>query len=202
MAARDGMTNLILELRLMTETADNDETVDGVAYWTDEQLQSVLDRHSIEHTQVKIKPISKLLYQGTYEYRIYPFPDGIEWVERGSAVTSVFVVQDNTGVQEVYDTEYTVDYDAKRITFVADTGGDTFLFSFRAFDLNKAAAEIWFKKLSLRTTLVNWKTDNHTIYEDQEYQHCKDMYLHYAGKSGGFISRFVRTDERLWQWRR
>lgn len=200
MAARDGMLTIIQELRLLTETAENDETVDGVAYWTDEQLQSILDRSRTDYIQLVIRPISRLIAGGTYEYVTYPFPAGIEWVETGDT-DNVFIVQDTQGNIQNYAADYTVDFDAKIITFAVSTGGDSFYFTFRSYDINKAAADVWGKKLSLRTRLVNWKTDNHTIYEDQEYQHCLERYVFFSGLNGMRTGRMVRTDERANLWR-
>ncbi len=200
MAARDGMVNIILELRLLTETADNDETVDGVAYWTDNQLQSILDRYRTDYNQLVIRPISRLITGGYYEYVTYPFPENVEWVETGDT-DNVFIIQDTQGNIEQYASDYTVDFDARIITFAVSTEGDTFYFTFRSYDIDRAAADVWSKKLSLRTRLINWKTDNHTLAEDQEYQHCLERYLHFSNKGGMKVGRMVRTDERAWRWR-
>ena len=43
MSARAGMTHLIARLRAMTETAAGDYSVDGLSYWSDDQLQDALD---------------------------------------------------------------------------------------------------------------------------------------------------------------
>ena len=42
--AREGMAQLLLDLRRETYAGTADHTVAGVAYWTDDQLQAQLDR--------------------------------------------------------------------------------------------------------------------------------------------------------------
>ena len=76
--ARDGMATLIAELRRRTNAGTAEATVNGTAYWTDDQLQSVLDtRRSV----LKFLPIHAMpkASAGSYIYKEYPFPMGVDF---------------------------------------------------------------------------------------------------------------------------
>lgn len=202
MAVREGMTQLITALRRMTDTESDLEAEARGNYWSDEMLQDELDRHSVERTRVVLQPIPEVLVGNTLSYTQYAIPSTVgRWLERPTSLTidGNFRVQDATGAHVLYgsgEEEFTIDWAAMRVVFGKDREGHQFYATARAYDLNAAAAVIWLEKASKRTTLIDWRTDNHQFWEDQEYQHCMQMHRRYAGKSGMRLSRFARADAR------
>lgn len=202
MAVRSGMAELIAELRLMTDTATGSDTVNGVEYWTDQQLQDALDMHSVRHTRVQLQPEPELAVAGVYSIRTYAIPKSVgKWLERDS-VDNNFVVQAIDGTPVLVgdgDNDYQPDYNRRLIVFNTPTNRRTYYLTAYSYDLNKTAADIWLKKAGLRAALVQWKTDNHTIYEDQEYMHCMDKYREYASRGGGGLAKLIRVDEAYYR---
>jgi len=54
MAARTGMNDLITELRGMTNAGSADTTIAGTAYWSDNQLQAILDRNRFDQDRLQL----------------------------------------------------------------------------------------------------------------------------------------------------
>lgn len=208
MAVRDGMTELIAELRLMTDTGTTSDEVNEVDYWSDEQLQAILDQYSQRMTKIKLRPVMSFGTNGTTQTRFYNIPDILgRWFER-DASDGAFVVQRVDGTPVLVgatDDAYQPNYERREIVFNSDTLRKTFYLSAIAYDLNKAAADIWFKKAGLRASLITWRSDNHTLHEDQEYEHCMRKYIEYSSRGGLTLSRQIRVDEAYdggnnWRW--
>lgn len=200
MAVREGMAQLITALRRMTDTEPVAEAIPTGNYWSDEMLQDELDLHVAEHVRVTLQPIPQVLAGNVLSYTQYSIPSTVgRWLERPTALTvdGYFKVQDTTGLLVLHgssEEEFTVDWAVMRVVFGKNREGHRFYVTARAYDLNAAAAAIWLEKASKRTTLIDWRTDNHQFWQDQEYQHCMEMHKRYAGKSGMRLSRFARTD--------
>ena len=60
--ARTGMTNLIGELRTLAVAGTNDYSLGTTNYWTDDQLQTVLDRHQLTVVREELYPVEQ--YEG------------------------------------------------------------------------------------------------------------------------------------------
>lgn len=69
--ARVSMADLITVLRGLTNTTGNEYSIAGQPYWTDAQLQTVLDRHSTVVRHETLTPIPKVESGsiGYYEYQ-------------------------------------------------------------------------------------------------------------------------------------
>lgn len=202
MAVREGMAQLISALRRMTDTEPVAEAVPTGNYWSDEMLQDELDLHVVEFGRVTLQPIPTVLAGNQLAYMNYSIPTTVgRWLERPTDldVDGYFHVQDSLGVPVLYgagEEQYTVDWAVMRVVFGKDRDGHQFYLTARSYDLNSAAAAIWLEKAAKRTTLIDWRTDNHQFWQDQEYQHCMEMHRRYAGKSGMKLSRFARIDMR------
>lgn len=198
--ARSTMTELISQLRVMTEASASTETVNGVLYWTDDQLQSILDRHSTYWNRLALVPLRAVAAGNVAQYRIYPFPLEVgQWIERDGN-TLALSIQDSNGniiLVGAGDDDISIDYDKRQVVFNSDTSGQIYYMTATSYNLYAAAAEVWQTKASLRTSLIDWRSDNHSLKEDQEYQHCMEQYTLYSGKAAnGFqATRFVRVDE-------
>lgn len=190
MAARAGMANLILRLRSMCSAGTADYTVNGTAYWTDDQMQNYLDRY---RSTLKRLPLEaeEDYSNGAYTFTDYPIPAHLGNFEE-SGVSSGWALRDSAGVSAP---SYTVDYNAGRITFAADTTGITYYLDCRVYDLNRAAADVWEEKAAVVASNVNWQSDNHRIDAGSEYEHCIKMAAKFRSAAGVSTARFVRSDE-------
>lgn len=197
MAARSGMVTLIANLRSITETDVNDVTINGVAYWTDDQLQYHLDRNSkmVRDIPLVSKP---LMNSGVTTYTEFYVP---------AFAGRNFETADTIGQFVLFDSHftiinsalYTVDYTINQIIFTSDFGSDTVYLRARSFDLNASAQDVWLEKAAHRAALINWKAGGQTLAEDQEYQHCIEMANLYQGRMGLRSNRTNRVDYATWK---
>lgn len=191
MAARTGMTEILSRLRIMTETVASVETVGTADPWTDDALQAILDRKRVDIFDEPLVAVP-LYTSGTREYLRYEFPSWLKsaTLER-DGTSGAFSVVDNLGNAAP---TYTIYWDAGYIEFAADTAGTSYYLRARVFDLRGCAAEVWNQKAGLRAKLIQWKAGDHTLYEDQEYDHCIQMAKHYGG--GLVLNRVRRAGYR------
>lgn len=192
MAARTGMTSLLLEIRRMTNAGATDHTVNGVVYWTDDQLQERLDRTRSTVKRVAVYPQADYI-NGAYSYTEYPLPAELQWIEE-QATGSGWALRDSSGADAP---SYTVNYEARIITFAADTANAVYYLDCRTYDLYAAAAAIWEEKAGIYEDLVNWSTDNHRVDASTQRDYCMQQAAQYRrrGRSAVGFSRLFRTDE-------
>jgi hypothetical protein len=177
MAARTGMSELIEVLRGMGNAGTADFTVGTITYWSDEQLQRILDANRLNVYQEPIYPAEN--FQGTsYEYQS-------QWdnYEQTSGGTAIFYLEDGTG-NKVASAQYTVDYLNGHITFTADTAGALYYLTGRSYDLNAAAAEVWRQKASQSAGgQFDWSTDNMSVKRSQVQTNYQNQADYYQGKA-------------------
>jgi len=173
MAVRSGMEDLVDELRLLTETQDTtDEAAIDYGIWTDDALQTVLDVYGRrELVDVELQPLPQVT--GTVALYAIPFSDKV-WLERDDTICTVV----NTSGQDV---GAVTNYAQNTVTHSSTLGEPVYVRG-RAFDLWAAAANIWAKKASMRSSMIQAKAGDHTLYEQQEYEHCLERYRFYAGQ--------------------
>lgn len=181
--ARAGMTDLIAQLRRMTDAIGDTST------WPDDTLQSELDKRRQTFKALPIKPLAELS-SGEYVYLEYPFPADVRWVEHNET-GSGWAVLDGDGNAAP---SYSVNYDARVITFDADTSDTTYYLSCRAYDLYAVASEIWRQKAAAYATNVDWQSDNHRVSNSQQHRHALEMAAYYERKRGATSARIVRLD--------
>jgi hypothetical protein len=180
--ARTGMVDLIADLRGLTDANVDDYTIAGIPYWSDKQLQDILDNNRTDFKWAEMTAQE----EGDSTWLDYT----IGWgnFEQTSGGTAIFIVQDIRG-DTVSASGYSVDYRRGVVTFNTDTGGTDYFVTGRSYDLNGAAADVWRRKLVHYHTAVDFKTDNTSIDRSQLYKNAQEMVAYFEGMaSGGFAS--------------
>lgn len=188
--ARAGMANLILELRRRTLAGTADTTIGATTYWSDDQLQAVLDTYRQNYRQITLSAIPKRVGSG-YQYLEYPIV-GLENFEENQADSGWQLLDSAGGTAP----SYTVNYNAAMITFASDTANLNYWLDCRVYDLNQAAADVWESKASFVASNTTWSSDNHKVEAGEEYKHCMAMAAKWRSKAGLLVAKMVRTDER------
>jgi hypothetical protein len=192
--ARAGMSYMITELRGMTEAGTAEYTIGSTAYWTDDQLQVILDS---KRQDVVFQPLTSYPVQiggGSISYQDYRSSYG--YLEETTGGTAVMYLQDSTGAT-VGTANYTADYRRGQFQFSANQAGTAYYMTARSYDLNAAAGEVWRRKAAhYAPTSFDFSTDNHSISRSQVYQHCNEMSQYFTAMSGDGISTIsmVRSD--------
>jgi hypothetical protein len=175
MTLRTGMTELVAEVRRKTDTTDDDVTIGGVTYWTDDQLQAIIDQHGMDMLDLRLLPYPLAVDNVTTWTKYYiPSQYGLWWESDFQVVTS-------TGAL-VPSTDYTYSRYKNLVEFDTDTAGVMYFLRGTVYDLNLAIAQVWQEKADMRTRLVDWRAGQHAVKEDQEYQHCVERVKFYRGK--------------------
>lgn len=186
MAARSGMADLILRLRGMVNGGTADYTLGTATYWDDDHLQGVLDRHRMEVYHELLKPIPKYV-GGSVEY--YDYRSAYGHFEIG---TAVFTIENSTGADS---TAWSGDYVRGIFSFTADTKGSSYFLTGRAYDLNRAAADVWRQKAAHFSEHYSFSTDNHNLSRGQVIKNCMDMAASYEAQAAPFTITIGRGDE-------
>ena len=176
-AARASMADLIVNLRSLTNAGANEYTVAGNPYWTDAQLQTVLDRHAIYINHEALYPRATYEAGGSVAY--YDYQSLHRFFESTSGGSARFIVQDETGAQ-VGTAGYSVDYPRGLVTFGTATGGLSRYATGYSYDLNATAADIWAQKASHYVVAYDVSTDNHNLRRSQIIDNCLKMSKEYA----------------------
>lgn len=185
MTARASMAELITELRGMAQAGTADYTVGAVTYWSDEQLQQVMDRWRVDYRFMPLACQPDYV-SGAYSHTEYRLPE--RWMERDIDVL------DYTGA--AYGTAlYTIDYDRQLIEFAADTGGSAVYINASAYDLNRAAADIWRQKAAHYASAYDVSADGHKLTRSQLMAQAAQMAAFYEGLSGPVTASVFRGDE-------
>ena len=189
--ARTGMQTLIDTVRGYANAAPDEWEVSTdssiVTYWSDDEIQRVLDRHKQEYIH-ELMDAQPTYESGSSVYKRYLL--GVANVESG---TAVFKVEDVSGTVS----GYTADYTRGIVTFSTDQSGKSFYWSGFAYDLYAAAADIWRMKASHVAGLVDFSTDGHSIKRSQQVQQYLNMSQYFQSRSaseGVQTSRIVRDD--------
>lgn len=194
--ARLGMTDLIQQLRAATNAGLDDATVAGETYWSDEQLQSELDRYQTYWRTVTLQPLPITSTGGTLQYFDYLIPEPIGKYIEQNATGSGWAIRDSVG-NSIGTALYDVNYDARRITFNVNTAGTSYYLDVRSYALNRAAANVWRRKAAFAYTSINWSSDNHQISAEAEYTHCMEMAAYHESQGGVQVGWLTRTDENF-----
>jgi hypothetical protein len=207
MTVRLGMVNSIAELRRICDASENESTVNGVAYWTDQQIQDVLDNHAEDVTDVLLT--ARPLREGSSTvYKRYYIPKTIsKWMEHfteaeetANALLDAEDQLDATPLFEVRDangnlvTNYTYNRARRLIEFDSDTNANYFYLRATDYDIEAAASELWTNKAAHRAQLIRWKAGDHQLHEDQEWAHCMKMAEHYSRTRGAQNVVMIKTD--------
>ena len=192
MAARAGMATLIIELRGMTGVGTADTVIAGTTWYTDDQLEDILDRHRDTCYDVSLikDPVT---IGGTLLYKDYLIPGNDHWFETDAAA-SVWQVKDSVGGTASIPS-HSVNYPDRRITFAATTGGTAYNIDYRRYDLNRAAADVWEQRATHTAAVTDWSSDNHSVKAQNVIDNFNRMAGDFRAKAGPVFREFVRADE-------
>lgn len=191
MAARDGMAHLITRLRGMTNTGETDYSIKGVTYWTDDQLQDILDTNRMDIMAEPLMVMPRQLSTTDVEYRDYYFSRAN--VEEAASGTAVWQVVDSRG-SAVATAIYTVNYRARHIRFNSDTDGTAYFLHYRSYDLDNAAGDVWEQKAAQVADRFDFETDNHKLSRSQLARQYRQQAQDYRRQAGGRSKRMYRDD--------
>ena len=191
--SRSTMADLVGELRTLTNADANEYTVAGVPFWTDKQLQTVLDRHVTYVKDYQLRPEETLESGGSVAYYDYQSP--YRFFESTDAGTARFIVKDET-YATVGTAAYSVDYPRGRITFGTTTAGLTRYLTGFSYDMNAAAADVWTMKASNAGKMFNFSTDNMRVDRGAFQKNCFDMANYYRGLAPPTVIQLYREDTR------
>lgn len=189
--ARTSMSSLITRLRGMTNAGTADYTIAGSAYWTDDQLQEVLDQHRRDLNRVVLDPEPEYAGGTAYYYDYYAPVGNLEAYNATDA--NVFQVEDMDG-DAAGTADYTADYLRGVIRFDADQGGTSYYLRGRTYNVNAAAADVWRRKAAHVADRFDIATDNHRLSRSQMIQQYLAMAQNYDREAGIRTATFVRTD--------
>lgn len=185
------MQTIILALRELTDANAGDVEVNGIPYWTDEQLQTVLDQFRTDVIDVPLRSVA-MNEAGVTVFKRYYIPTIVgRWIENDDGTNQIFSVVDTSGNLAP---AYTYDSGSRLITFTVSTNGLSYFLRCRFYDIYAAASDVWYKKASQRTALIDWKAGGQSLSEDQEYQHCLERGQFYSTKHGITVIRLKRGD--------
>ncbi len=179
--ARSTMTSLIQTLRGLTYAGTADYTAGTVAYWTDDQLQTVLDRHRFEIREEMLSAYPVTVGGGTVQW--YDYQSQYRWYESTDGGTARYIIKDTLGAT-VSASNYSANYENGLITFTSNTGGTVYTVTGFVFDMYGAAADVWNQKAAYYATSIDFSTDNHNVRRSHILQNCERMAARYEAMSG------------------
>ena len=169
---RAGMAYIIDELRGMCEAGTADYTVAGSAYWTDDQLQTILDDNVINF---KFEECDQVPDYSDVDYAVHyivymqyraPFP----FLEADPTVSAL---KDITG--GTVTSAFAINYRTGQIDFTNDQRGTVYFMSGRSYDINAAAVQVWEQKAAHYAGFYNFSTDTHNLQREVLMKHCLTM---------------------------
>lgn len=191
MTARSGMATLVSQVRGMTDAGTADYTIGTAAFWDDDHVQEVLDRHRCEVYHERLRPILAHASGGSVVWKTYQSEH--ENLEATTGGSLIFVLQDATGAN-VGTALYTPDYQRGIVTFTNDTLGSAMYLTGRAYDLYGAAADVWRQKAGNAAKLYDFEADGQRLSRSQWTKHCLEMADLYAARANPITVESVRSD--------
>ena len=186
MTARTGMSNLITELRGLTEAGTADYSITSSTFWSDDQLQDVMDLHRKDLRFTMLTPYPDHTSGGSLLY--YEYHSQYDFFEATTGGTAILYLQDSTGAT-LGTALWGADYRRGVFTFVNTTNGTSVYLTGRSYDINAAAADVWRRKAAhYAPSSFDFSTDNHSISRAQVYDHALDMVTFFEGISGDSIN--------------
>lgn len=171
--ARIGLLSLIAELRSLCEANPDDYSIAGIPYWSDAQLQDILDIHRLDIIFEQLQMFPVTVSGGTLNYLDYRSSHG--YLEQTTGGTAILYLQDSAGAN-ISSANYAPDYRRGTFQFSADQRGSVYYMTGRSYDLRASAADIWRRKAAhVAPTSFNFSTDNHSVSRAQVYDHCLQM---------------------------
>lgn len=192
MAARSGMTALILRLRNLADAGTAEWTKDATTYWTDDLLEDQLDLHVVEYRE-EVSPIPEAV-DGDTEYHKYQLSYGN--LETATSGTAHWSVRNTQGTLQG-TANYAVNYEQGLVTFTPDTKGTIMVCRYKTYDLHAAAADIWRTRAANVHSYYNIREGEHSLSRSEWFGHClkmADTMDKKAGSTGQMTVRMYRSD--------
>lgn len=190
--ARTGMANPILKLRQLANAGTADYALAGVTFWSDDQLQTILDQHREDIFSQQLESVSTVSGGTSYSYDYYSTPGDYE------EGTPFFQVTDSQGnaVTPV------VNYGIGHMSFgTVSQGGTVYYLTGRSFDINAAAAHVWKSKASHVADAYDFSVDGHSMNRSQLSKQYMEMAKLYSSQAKVQSVQMVRGDYgRRWEW--
>ena len=192
MTARTTMASLIATLRGMTNAGATDYTVGSSSYWTDDQLQTVLDRYCLAVYDELIN--SAITYESGGLAKYYDYYSKHRYFETTDGGTARFIVKDSN-FDASGTANWTADYERGKVSFVADTTGVVYYLTGFSYDLNAAAADVWYQKAAHASEKIDFQTDNHNIKRSHIAAAALAMARRYEGLAGQPGSNYMERGD-------
>ncbi len=190
-SARASMADLILNLRALTSAGANEYTVAGLPYWSDAQLQTILDRHVYRIRHEELWPHETIETGGSTSY--FDYQAAHRFFETTDGGTARFIIQDEGGTV-VGTAAYTVDYPRGLVTFGTTTTGLSRYVTGFSYDLNAAAADVWTQKAAHYVTAYDFSSDNHNLRRSQIIQNCMMLAKEFGAGAMVYSVSMERSD--------
>lgn len=192
MTARTGLSTLISQMRGLSNLGTSDYALGTATYWTDDQIQIVLDNHRTDIFREELDN-SNINYvsSGSIEYKDYR--SRFFNLEQTTGGTAIFIVENAAGTNIGTDT-YSVDYSNGIVTFTTDQIGTAYFLTARSYDLNAAAADCWRMKAGAYGEAVNFSTDNMRVNRGDLIKNCLLMADYYSGLQDSKVVDLARDD--------
>ncbi len=200
MTARSGMAEIITQVRQLAAVGEDDYIIAYSTYWSDDQLQTVLDRVRVEIWREPVQPIPLLNTGGTTEYKEYRLP--WTWLEQTTGGSVIFTLTNASGAL-IGTANYTVDYQYGRVSFGATQAGSARYVTARSYDVYEAAARVWEQKAGHVAQKYDFSADGASFKASQERANYLAMaqQMRSQSNSGGLTTgRMQRDDVTTVDW--
>lgn len=197
--ARTTMQALISRMRMLTAAGTAEYTVAGVTFFSDDQVQDVLDRNRRDLWNAQLTPVSRPIGGGSVGYFDYALPSYGD-MEATSGGTSVFVVRD--GIGTVQGTAlWSADYQRGIVTFADNQAGSARYLDARTYDIHAAAADLlesWAAAMALQ---FDFTTDDQTFKRSQKHAALLKQAGMFRAMAGPQVAPLVRNDLNGYRWK-
>ena len=188
------MAAIVEQVRQLATAGTGDYTVNGVSYWTNDQIEAWLDRTRVELWDEYTTVVPTVNSGGTTVYTDYRI--GRSWLEATTGGSAIFYLTEADGTR-IGSANYSIDYATGRVTFTSDQAGSVRYVTARSYDVYEAAARIWEAKAAHVADRFDFTADGASFRASQLMQQYLAMAQQMRGQSnsGGVrTARMVRDD--------
>jgi len=169
----------------MTATGTADYALAGLTFWSDDQLQAILDQHREDIFSQQLQAVPTYLAGTTYYYDYYATPGDYE---QG---TAAFQVTDSQGLAVTP----TINYEMGHLSFgTVSQGGTVYYLTARLFDVAAAASQVWRSKAAHIADAYDFSVDGHSMSRSQMQKQYLEMAKLYGSEAKVQSVKLVRDD--------
>jgi hypothetical protein len=176
------MASLIDRVRELTAAGTAEYTIGSTAYWSDEQIQTALDRARLDLWDAPLRPAPRQV-GGTVVWTDYA--SGYANLESTLGGTALFEVRDAVG-NLVSGTAWSADYARGVVTFAASTGGSAYVLNARAYDVYGAAASVLDGWAAYLARQFDFATDGQSFKVSQQREALATLARQYRSQASGY----------------